>query len=57
MNSLQMKNQSESSLLRIIKDRIKWDKRVSMADLDVIVRGSVVIVTGFVDTSYKKYAA
>lgn len=57
MNSLQMKNQPDSSLLRVIRDRIKWDKRVSVADLDVVVRGGVVIVSGFVDTSYKKNAA
>ncbi|MEK2647026.1 BON domain-containing protein [Bdellovibrio sp. BCCA] len=46
-----------NTLLKKIRDRIKWDKRVSMADLDIVVRGSVVIVSGFVDTSYKKNAA
>lgn len=57
MNSLQMKNQSDSELSRIVQDRIKWDKRVSVADLNIAVRGGVVIVSGFVDTSYKKNAA
>lgn len=57
MNSLQMKNQTDSSLARILRDRIKWDKRVSAADLSIVVRGDVVIVSGFVDTSYKKNAA
>lgn len=57
MNSLQMKNQSDGELSRILRDRIKWDKRVSVADLNIVVRDGVVIVSGFVDTSYKKTAA
>lgn len=57
MTSLQMKNQCDNALLRIIKDRIKWDKRVSAADLDIVVQGGVVILSGYVDTSYKKNAA
>ncbi|WP_374075968.1 BON domain-containing protein [Bdellovibrio bacteriovorus] len=57
MNTLLKKNQVDSELARRIRDRIKWDKRVSIADLDVVVRGGVVIVSGFVDTSYKKNAA
>lgn len=57
MNSLLKKNQMENELAQKIRDRIKWDKRVSIADLDVVVRGGVVIVSGFVDTSYKKNAA
>ncbi|MFS4459189.1 BON domain-containing protein [Bdellovibrio sp. HCB2-146] len=46
-----------STLLHKIRERIKWDKRVSLADLDITIRGGVVIVNGFVDTSYKKNAA
>lgn len=57
MNSLQLKKQSGGDLARILRDRIKWDKRVSLADLDIVVRSGVVIVSGFVDTSYKKNAA
>lgn len=59
MNTLQMNtnNKSDQELLRIIKSRIRWDKRVSEADLDIVVRGGVVIVSGYVDTSYKKNAA
>ena len=45
-----------STLLHRIRERIKWDKRVSLADLDITIRGGVVIVNGFVDTSYKKNA-
>lgn len=45
------------TLLKRINERMKWDKRVSPADFDIIVRGGVVIVNGFVDTSYKKNAA
>ena len=57
MNTLHKKNQIDNDLGRILCDRIKWDKRVSLADLDIVVRGGVVIVSGFVDTSYKKNAA
>ncbi|UXR64085.1 BON domain-containing protein [Bdellovibrio bacteriovorus] len=57
MNTHLLKNQIDSELGRKIRDRIKWDKRVSAADLDVVVRGNLVIVSGFVDTSYKKNAA
>lgn len=57
MTSLQTKNQSDGELARVLRDRIKWDKRVSLADLNIAVRGGVVIVSGFVDTSYKKNAA
>lgn len=45
------------TLLKRINERMKWDKRVSPADFDIIVRGGVVIVNGFVDTSFKKNAA
>lgn len=57
MMSLQMKNQSDGELARVLRERIKWDKRVSPADLNIAVRGGGVIVSGFVDTSYKKNAA
>lgn len=57
MNTHLLKNQTDCELGRKIHDRIKWDKRVSAADLDVVVRGNLVIVSGFVDTSYKKNAA
>lgn len=57
MNTLHKKNQIDNDLGRILCDRIRWDKRVSLADLDIVVRGGVVIVSGFVDTSYKKNAA
>jgi len=57
MNTLLKKNHVDNELAKVIRDRIKWDKRVSVADLDIVVRGGVVIVSGFVDTSYKKNAA
>lgn len=57
MNSQLERNQLDTELATKIRDRIKWDKRVSIADLDVVVRGSVVIVNGYVDTSCKKNAA
>lgn len=50
-------NPIENELRRKICERLKWDKRVSAADFDVIVRGCSVIVTGTCDTSYKKTAA
>lgn len=52
-----LKDQVDNELVCKIRDRIKWDKRVSPADLDIVVRDGVVIVSGFVDTSYKKNAA
>lgn len=57
MNTLLNKNQVDSELSRKICDRIKWDKRVSLADLDIVVRGGLIIVSGYVDTCYKKNAA
>ncbi|MEN0058513.1 MAG: BON domain-containing protein [Bdellovibrio sp.] len=56
MNTLLKKNQYDSELARKICERIKWDKRVSLADLEVSVQGSVVVVAGFVDTAFKKNA-
>lgn len=56
-NTLLLKNQIDSELARKIHNRLKWDKRVSPADIDIVVRGSAVIVSGFVDTAYKKNAA
>jgi hyperosmotically inducible protein len=47
----------DTTLAKRIHERLKWDRRVSPADFDIIVRGGVVIVNGFVDTSYKKNAA
>ena len=57
MNMLQRKDIVDRDLEQILCDRIKWDKRVSLADLNIVVRGGVVIVSGYVDTSYKKAAA
>ena len=57
MNSTLKNTHLDSELGQRICDRIKWDKRVSLADLSIVVRGSVVIVSGFVDTCYKKNAA
>lgn len=57
MGSFKNINQRDCDLLSKISDRIKWDKRVSLADLDLIVHGSSVTVSGSVDTSYKKNAA
>ncbi|MEK2689161.1 BON domain-containing protein [Bdellovibrio sp. GT3] len=50
-------NPIDTDLRRKICERLKWDKRVSPADFDVIVRGCAVIVTGSCDTSFKKMAA
>lgn len=57
MNTLLKKNHEDCELAQKLRERIKWDKRVSEADLDIVVRGGVVIVSGCVDTSYKKNAA
>lgn len=56
MMSIQSKTH-EPELLHLIKERIEWDKRVSLADLEIVVRSGIVIVNGFVDCSYKKAAA
>ncbi|MNJ91305.1 periplasmic protein [compost metagenome] len=47
----------DMELARMIRDRIKWDKRVSLNDLGVVVKDGTVIVSGYVDSSYKKNAA
>ena len=40
-----------------IHDHLKWDKRVSSADFDVEVENRGVIISGYVDTAFKKRAA
>jgi len=55
--ALRNENPMQNELAAKIMERIKWDKRVSPADFDVVVRGSAVIISGFVDTSYKRQAA
>jgi osmotically-inducible protein OsmY len=57
MNDLLEKDRMDNDLMTKICDRIKWDKRVSLADLDFVVRDGVVIVSGCVDTCFKKSAA
>lgn len=52
-----MDESHNSDLCRVIHERVKWDKRVSLADLDIVIQGDRVIVSGYVDTSYKKNAA
>lgn len=47
---------TDSELLQKLRSRIKWDKRVSLCDVDVVVKNGVVVLNGFVDTSYKRYA-
>lgn len=47
----------DSEVLKRIKDRIKWDTRVALSDLNITIRNGVIILNGFVDTSYKKAAA
>ncbi|XGC80597.1 BON domain-containing protein [Bdellovibrio bacteriovorus] len=51
------KHQSDSELARKIMDRIKWDKRISLADIEIEVHGGEVIVSGEVDSAYRKHAA
>lgn len=46
----------DSDLLLKLRSRIKWDKRVSLSDIDVVVKNGVVALSGFVDSSYKKHA-
>lgn len=57
MQNHHINNQNDSELARKIRDRIKWDKRVSLADLDIVLRDGVIVVSGYVDTSFKKIAA
>lgn len=47
----------EPELLRLIKERIEWDKRLSLADLEIEIRSGIVAVSGFLDCAYKKAAA
>ena len=56
-HTLSRKNQIDSELANKIRDRLKWDKRVSQADIEVIVQGCNVIVIGLVDTAFRKNAA
>lgn len=57
MNAVLVEQQNQNvEILNQIKNRIKWDKRVSLADLSFSMRGEVLVVAGFVDTSYKKHA-
>lgn len=51
------KHEAENELLLKIKDRIKWDKRISLEDLKVDVQGGVVTVSGYVDSAFKHHAA
>lgn len=53
----QMQKENDLALSRRIRDRLKWDKRVSPADFEIVVRGCAVTVYGYVDTAYKKSAA
>lgn len=57
MNTLFIHQESDSQLLQVILERVKWDKRVSLSDIDIYVKNGVTIVSGFVDTSFKKNAA
>lgn len=56
-HTLLHKNQIDNELGDKIRDRLKWDKRVSQADIEIIVKGCNVIVIGYVDTAFKKNAA
>lgn len=49
-------NNNDQQLLQKLRSRIKWDKRVSLADVDVVVKSGVVTLNGFVDSSYKRHA-
>lgn len=57
MSTLINKAEIDAELTRMIRDRIKWDKRVSLNDLDVVVREGVVVVAGYVDSAYRRDAA
>lgn len=48
---------SENEVLQRIRDHIKWDKRVSLADLNITARNGVIVLNGYVDSTYKKNAA
>ena len=56
-HTLLHKNQIDNELANKIRDRLKWDKRVSQADIEIIVKGCNVIVVGYVDTAFRKNAA
>jgi osmotically-inducible protein OsmY len=57
MNAMTASQQEQNNeILSQIKNRIKWDKRVSLADIRLSMQNDVLTVSGFVDTSYKKHA-
>ena len=56
MSAVLQQQEQSSEILSLIKNRIKWDKRVSLADLNLTLRNGVLTLAGFVDTSYKKNA-
>lgn len=57
MNYTANARETDDNLTRILCERLKWDKRVSLSDLFLTVSGGVVQIKGYVDTAYKKYAA
>lgn len=48
---------ADSELVERIREAIKWDKRISNADFEIQAHGSVIVVSGYVDSSFKKKAA
>ncbi|AHI07150.1 hypothetical protein BDW_13250 [Bdellovibrio bacteriovorus W] len=48
---------ADSELVERIREAIKWDKRISNADFELQAHGNVVVVSGYVDSSFKKKAA
>lgn len=51
------KRNNDLETVQRIKERITWDKRVSLSDLNITMKNGTVVLNGYVDTSYKKQAA
>lgn len=47
---------ADYKLLDLIKNKIKWDKRVSISDLVITSKNGHITVVGMVDSSYRKKA-
>lgn len=57
MGKLANTRSDDRDLVARIREGIKWDKRVSPADFEILAEGGFVFVRGYVDTSCKKQAA
>lgn len=55
MKSLE-KNKKDKDLIEVIRDRIKWDARLSNVDIFIEIKGGVVQVSGVFDSTIRRRA-